>query len=270
MPSPFPGMDPYLQDRRRWKGVHDSLIYRMLEDLQPRLQPRYLAVLEGRLVLQLQDQTATGGAFRTGWSGVSVQEDPAHRARQTAAVITAPAAPDTAVPEWIEEPELRIWHSYLEIRDSETQTVVTVIELLSPWNKSAGQGQEEYRAKQRALLLSDTNLVEIDLLRAGAHTVAVPAGKLPPSDYRVCIHRVARPAGFEVIRFSVRDPFPRIGVPLRAGEPDVVLDLPAVFTRVYDTGVYSRLADYAGPADPPLEEADAAWAAERLQTAGYP
>jgi hypothetical protein len=262
-------MDPYLEERRLWKGVHDSLIYRMLEDLQPHLQPHYLAVLEGRLVLQLQDQLPAGEGFRTGWSDVSVQEDPRAGVRQGASVLTAPAAPDAAVPEWVEEPDLRIWHSYLEIRDSESQSVVTVIELLSPWNKSPGQGREEYRAKQRALLLSDTNLVEIDLLRGGGHTVAVPAGKLMPSDYRVCIHRVARPAGFEVVRFSLRDPLPRVAIPLHAGDADVVLDLPAVFPRVYDTGVYSRLAEYTGPADPPLKEADAAWAEERLQSAGY-
>jgi hypothetical protein len=183
--------------------------------------------------------------------------------------MTAPAAPNAAVPQWIEEPELRIWHSYLEIRDTQQQTVVTVIEPLSRWNKSPGPGQEEYRAKQRALLLSDTNLVEIDLLRTGAHTVAVPASKLLASDYQVCIHRVARPAGFEVVRFSLREPLPRVGIPLQPDEPDVVLDLPTVFTRAYDTGIYSRLAEYAGPADPPLEEADAAWPAELLQTAGY-
>jgi hypothetical protein len=212
-------MDPYLENRRLWKGVHDSLIYRMLEDLQPKRQPRYIAVFEGRLLQ--------------------------------------------------EEPDLRIWHTYLEIRDPEDGTVVTVIELLSPWNKSAGQGQEEYRAKQRAMLLSDTNLVEIDLLRAGAHTVAVPPGKLPASDYRICTHRVARPDGFEVIRLGVREPLPRVGIPLRPGEQDVVLDLPTVFRRVYDTGVYHRLVHYREAADPPLTGSDAEWADALLREAGY-
>src|SRR5436309_1645946 len=125
MPSPFPGMDPYLESRNLWKGVHDSLVYRMLEDLQPQLQPRYLAVL--------------------------------------------------------------------------------------------------------------------------------PA-KIPPSDYRICIHRIARPSSFEVIRFGIRNPFPRVGIPLRPTDADVVLDLPAVFQRVYDTGAYHRLAHYAGPAEPPLAD----------------
>jgi hypothetical protein len=209
-------MDPYLENPKLWKGVHDSLVYRMLEDLQPQLQPKYLAVYEGRLLLL----------------------------------------------------EPRTWHTYLEIRDAESQEVVTVIEVLSPWNKSPGQGQAEYREKQRALLLSNTNLVEIDLLRGGAHTVAMRHGRRPASDYRICIHRIARPDGFEVIRFGARDPLPRVGIPLRGGGPDVVLDLGAVFNRVYDTGVYGRLASYSAPADPPLDEADAAWADELLRNAG--
>src|SRR5262249_31537966 len=70
MPSPFPGMDPYLENHSLWKSVHDSLVYRMLEDLQPQLQPRYLAVLEGRLLLQPLDQFSPVTGFRTGWSDV--------------------------------------------------------------------------------------------------------------------------------------------------------------------------------------------------------
>jgi hypothetical protein len=263
-------MDPYLENRRLWKGVHDGLVYRMLEDLQPQLQPRYVAVFEGRLLLQPLDQPSRLEGFRAGRSDVSVQEDPLPASpRASAAVLVTPEASNVAVPEWVEEPELRLWHTYLEIRAPEDGVVVTVIELLSPWNKSPGQGQEEYRAKQRALLLSDTNLVEIDLLRGGAHTVAVPPGKVAASDYRICIHRVARPSGFEVIRLGVREPLPRVGIPLRAEDQDVVLDLPSVFQRAYDTGVYHRLVDYNGATDPPLTGADADWADERLREAGY-
>jgi hypothetical protein len=263
-------MDPYLERQRLWKGVHDSLIYRMLEDLQPRLQPRYIAVFEGRLLLQPLDQLADPGDFRSDYSDVSIREDvPASAVPSATAVLAPTAASDVAAPEWVAEPELRIWHTFLEIRDDANQEVVTVIELLSPWNKSPGQGQEEYRAKQRTVLLSDANLVEIDLLRGGAHTVAVRVGRCAASDYRICTHRIARPGGFEVHRFGVRDPLPRIGVPLKSEDPDVVLDLPAVFTRVYDTGLYHRLVDYTGPADPPLTEPDATWADDLLRKAGF-
>lgn len=270
MPSPFPGMDPYLESPKLWKGVHDGLVYRMLEELQPQLQPAYLAVYEGRLLLLPLDQPAAPGGFRAGWSDVSIRaEAPSGPGAAATAVAPSSGSAAVAVPEWVEEPELQIWHTYLEIRDADSQEVVTVIELLSPWNKSPGQGQAEYREKQRAVLMSSANLVEIDLLRGGAHTVAVPRGRRPASDYRICTHRVSRPGGFEVIRWGVRDPLPRVGIPLRAGEPDVVLDLGAIFNRAYDTGVYGRLARYAGPAAPPLDAADAAWAGELLRVAGW-
>jgi hypothetical protein len=81
MPSPFPGMDPYLENPALWKGVHDSLVYRMLEDLQPQLQPNYLAVYEGRLSLLPLDQPRGPDEFRTRWSDVSIQESPGRRAR---------------------------------------------------------------------------------------------------------------------------------------------------------------------------------------------
>jgi len=262
-------MDPYLESPGLWKGVHDSLVYRMLEDLQPQLQPRYLAVLEGRLLLQPLDQLAVPGSFRAGWSDVSVKDTPAAPRPASISVLPTAAAPEIAVPEWVDEPDLRIWHSYLEIRDAENHSVVTVIEVLSPWNKSPGQGQEEYRAKQRVVLLSDANLVEIDLLRGGGHTVAVPPSKTPPSPYRICIHRIARPAGFELVRFGIRDPLPRVGIPLRPTDTDVALNLPEVFQRVYDTGVFDRLAHYDSPAEPPLADDDAAWADELLRARGY-
>jgi hypothetical protein len=263
-------MDPYLESRTLWKGVHDGLIYRMLEDLQPQVQPRYVVVLEGRLLLQPLDRPLPVEELRSGRSDLSVKEETRLGPRQaSAAVLPPPAADEVAVPEWVEEPELRIWHSYLEVRDPQSGQVVTVIELLSPWNKSPGQGQEEYRAKQRTLLLSDTNLVEIDLLRTGAHTVAVPLARLSPSDYRICIHRVARPDGFELIRFSVRDPLPRLAIPLRSEDQDVVLDLPSVFRRVYDTGAYHRLVDYSTDVESPLADADTLWVDELLRAGGF-
>ena len=54
---------------------------------------------------------------------------------------------------------------YLEVRDREGREVVTVIELLSPSNKRAGDDRESYLAKRRELLRSPAHLVEIDLLR---------------------------------------------------------------------------------------------------------
>jgi hypothetical protein len=270
MPSPFPGMDPYLEHHSLWKRVHDMLVVMMIEPLQVQLLPRYMAVLEGRLLLRPLDQPAAPAKFNLRLPDVVVTEPRLGATERGGGVLVAAPPLEATQPLWVEEPELRIWHSFLEIRTVEEGAVVTVVELLSPWNKSPGEGQREYHEKQRAVLLSDTNLVEIDLLRAGAHTVAFRPQSLPPSDYRICIHRVARRDGFEVIPFSVRHPFPRIGVPLRGGERDVLLDLPAVFTRVYDSGAFFAQVDYSGLPDPPLAGPDAAWARDLLPAAAGP
>ena len=75
----------------------------------------------------------------------------------------------------------------------EDRQLVTSIELLSPANKAAGeQGRELYLRKQREILQSKVHLVEIDLLRGGQHTTAVPWDRLrraiPAFDYHACIH----------------------------------------------------------------------------------
>lgn len=267
MPSPFPGMDPYLEHHSLWKRVHDMLLVMMIEPLQVQLLPRYMAVLEGRLLLRPLDQPGEAAAVHLRLPDVVVTEPRPAATEQGGGVLVAAPPLEATQPQWVEEPDLRIWQSFLEIRTVEDGAVVTVIELLSPWNKSPGEGQHDYRDKQKALLLSSTNLVEIDLLRAGAHTVAVRPHRLPPSDYRICTHRTARRDGFEVISFSVRDPLPRLGIPLRGEEPDVLLDLPAVFTRVYDSGAFFAQVDYSGPPDPPLPAPDAAWARARLPAA---
>ena len=51
----------------------------------------------------------------------------------------------------------------------------------------------------------------------------------------------------EVYAWTLRDPLPRIPIPLLALDPDVVLDLGAVFATAYERGRYVRLIDYAAP-----------------------
>ena len=55
------------------------------------------------------------------------------------------------------------------------------------------------------------------------------------------------------VRFAHHDP-------LAGGDPDVVLNLQAVFNRCYDEGAYVRRIDYRRDPVPPLQAEDAAWA----------
>ena len=100
------------------------------------------------------------------------------------------------------------------------------------------------------------------MLRRGLHSLAVPETLLSAYDYHyaVCLHRGYDPGRFEVWLMTVRDRLPRIAVPLRAGEPDVTLDLQAVVDRHYTDMAYERDLDYTNAPAWPLSDADAAWA----------
>lgn len=149
--------------------------------------------------------------------------------------------------------------------------IVTVIEILSPSNKVVGsEGRQQYLAKQREVLESQTHLIEIDLLRTGAHTVAPPRERLlrhSAWDYLVSLHRGGGNR-FEVWTFTLRQRLPRFRVPLANDDPDVVLDLQGVFDRCYDAGGYARRVNYRREPPTPLQGDDATWADALLREKG--
>ena len=132
MPSPFPGMNPYLEKPARWTGFHNSLIDRIRTALNQTLPERYFADVEERVYI-LPDEKHTyihdvGIALRplapVSPGGVAIAE--AERADPSFRVFYYTG----------EEREL-----FLEIRDVEEQDrIVTVMELLSPTNKDAHPG----------------------------------------------------------------------------------------------------------------------------------
>jgi hypothetical protein len=147
----------------------------------------------------------------------------------------------------------------LEIRDAPGRDLVTVIELLSPTNKSDCHGREQYLGKRNLYFNSDINFIEIDLLRAGG---PMPFhGETIGADYRVLIARSADLPRAKLREFNVRAPIPPIPIPLRPGEAEPTLDLNAVLHGVYERARYDIRIDYSVPPVPPLRADDAEWAA---------
>ena len=148
--------------------------------------------------------------------------------------------------------------------------LVASIEILSLSNKSPGNpGREQFLTKQKEILGGPVHLVEIDLLRGGTHTTAVPRelieAKVGPFDYHVSVHRFDRPTAFLVYPLSMRLRLPPLAIPLLPGDPDVTVDLQAVFDRAYDAGPYRREVDYGGdPVIPPFRPDQAKWVASQL------
>lgn len=261
MPSPFPGMDPYLESPRYWQDFHDSFITYAREALQPQLPPRYRARISERLVLEASERVMI--------PDLTVVRHPVpHPPVAEARGVPTPVAVEADEPTIFAALMDDLREPYVEIIDRAGQRVVTAIELLSPINKRPGEGRNRYLQKQDEMLKSSTNLVEIDLLHEGEHTVVVPRSNLErhePFYSLVCVWRAASPRYCEVYFVRLQNRLPRLRIPLLPEDPDVVLDMPTVFTRCYDAARYDLDLDYAQPPPVALLPPDLAWSENRLR-----
>jgi hypothetical protein len=258
-------MDPYLEHPDRWPGMHQSLIYVARSALNEVLPSEYVADI-GERVYVVQPKRGT-------YPDLVVLESPPAQGpapRSTrGATVAGPSDPPWVLT--VHPVELReVFIQILPVSDQDR--VVAVIEFLSPSNKApSSEGRQLYLTKQQELLKSQTHLIEIDLLHQGEHTVAAPRDRLLEMgtwDYLACLHRAGQSERYEVWPVSLRKRLPRILVPLAEGDPDVVLDLQAIFDRAYDDGPYARRIDYRRDLPAGLSAEDAEWARALLRERG--
>lgn len=250
MPSPFPGMDPYLERCALWPDVHLSLIAAVRDALIPLVAPAYYVAIDQRVTLV--DADVEDRIIRPDVSVV----------RQDAPVMSASGV---GVAEMVETTSQlvdvpfyeEVREGYLEIRDVGTHELVTAIELLSPTNKLSGSGRQEYEEKRRQVLRSRTSLVEIDLLRAGESMDIRPR---PTSHYSILVSQGWERPKARLYSFSIREPVPPVMVPLRRSESGALLRLGDLLIQVYERARYDLRVDYRlPPPDPPLSPEDSAW-----------
>jgi hypothetical protein len=262
MPSPFPGMDPYLE--AHWRDIHAGLIIYSRDALQGVLPGSLRARVEESVLLE----TPQGIGDHLLFPDVRVVEYTSKRpteARPESSVAVAEPLLIDAEPEQVSEP-------YLEIIDRESgNRVVTVIEFLSPSNKSPGLNRKQYLRKQREVCSSDANLVEIDLNRFGTHTLAFPLVHIKPAGrtaYMACVRRATRREMAEVYPLPLWKRLSIVKIPLRPDDDDVLLDLQLVVEQCYRNGGYEGTLDYAVDPDPPLLGVEKEWAEQYLHEKG--
>lgn len=258
MPSPFPGMDPYLEGPAIFSGLHDRLVNYTVEQLQPQLMARGYFIDSNERV----------------WVDESMRDvlpdDAILQWRQNTG--NPAAVMESTTPVRVHRFKSEFRQPYLEIFDQQNHKLITGIEFVSPTNKSKTEGRRLYRQKQKELERAGVNLVEIDLLRKGRHVLAVPealAASVKPWDYLISLWRSYQEEDFDLYPISMRTALPNVQIPLRKGDSDAVLDLQATFTRSYDVGPYPIRLDYGRPARPKLSVEDQAWADEILAAAGH-
>lgn len=248
MPSPFPGMDPYIEGEL-WTPFHTQMGVAIAHQLAPKIAPRYVAIPEKRLVVDAPDDLDVVveeiipdvAVRRTGRSGPAPAMAMAHG---------APVQMETIIAR--EEP-----HVWVEIRDARNRHLVTAIEFLSPTNKR-GRGRRNYLEKRSKILASDVHLMEIDLVRSGRRLPMKQS--LPAAPYFVFLCRARRRPITEVWPIAFDQPLPVVPVPLLSPEADVSLDVQAAFNSVYDLGRFDLLIDYSERPEVPLPSRAAAWA----------
>ena len=262
MNNPFPGMDPWLE--RHWGDVHQALVTYARDELQERLPDGLLARMQDRVMVESLD-----GGSRAVYPDVRVIEQRRAGVPVDVSPASGPALAEPLILHLQGEPAIESIVEIIEIGSH--ARVITVLEVLSPANKSPGAGSEMYLQKQRELADARVSLVEIDLLRSGRRVLNATPAMLPPeyrTTYQACVRRGYQRDSAEIYRIALRERLPVIRVPLRKGEPDVALDLQVLVDQAYRKGRYGMSIDYRGDPEPPLENDDAAWADELLRSKG--
>jgi hypothetical protein len=244
-------MDPYLEHPALWPDVHNRLIAALSDELSPRVAPRYYVALERRAYLLEPDDIAFIG-------------------RPDIAVVTAgvPALPAGAAPAGTAVLEVdvpmadEVSETFLQVHEVRTGTLVTILELLSPVNKLSVEGRRAYEAKRGQVFRTRTNLVEIDLLRAGEPMPVV--GRAVHSDYRILVSRGAARPRATLYAFNLDQPIPSFPLPLLPGDEEPEVDTGAILHALYERARFDLRLDYTQPPVPPLAEEAAAWANDLL------
>jgi hypothetical protein len=247
-------MNPFLEQPDVWHDFHQRFVPRLAEALAMQIRPEYIAKVDDHIYIHELDSDER--AF-LGRPDVSVLHS-------TGAVATATATSAVAAPAFgfLTPTADAIHEPYVEIRDRESREVVTVVELLSPTNKAAGSDREQYIGKRKAIVASNTHLVEIDLLRGGQR---MPIKDAPACDYMVMVSRSYERPRVELWPVAIRDILPLFPVPLRQSDRDATIDLGQLLHEQFDAAGYEDYV-YRGSPQPALSETDSSWAAGLIGT----
>lgn len=270
MATPFPGMDPYLERASLWANVHASLITALRDYLTPILRPRYFVSVEERSYF---DDPMGVGLVSVPDVGVIGSFTPQPLQPQPQGGILAPVEPVEVELKMTDE----IRETYLEILDTEAEpypysdrldgpatNVVTLIEILSPWNKSESGGRPKYMSKRSEVIHTKTNLVEIDLLRVGTRVLELADQTY---DYSIIVSPSrTRPRAF-IFPFTVRQPIPEFTLPLTEEDAEPTVDLNQILHDLYDRAGYDLRINYRAEPNPPFADADKEWMNDFLHKA---
>jgi Protein of unknown function (DUF4058) len=266
MRSPFPGMDPCIEACGLWGDFHHNLISEIQRALALAAPERYLVRAgERSYVVLVEEEGKTSHPFYPDVSVTTARRKKTSRKTGGTAVAEPVHRAEPVLMRAFIEEEHR--EAFVEIYEATPeQRLVTYIEVLSPSNKRPHTpGWDIYLRKRQSLLLGDTNLVEIDLLRGGRRMPMLDPW--PDSPYTIMVARAKKYDLCQVWPVYYRIPTPSVPIPLAKPDPDIHLDLQPMIDSIYQRSRYGRSIDYSQPSDPPLDAAEALWLEKQLRIA---
>lgn len=270
MPSPFPGMDLFLEENPLFHELHAQFLGEVQAHLQPQLRPKYVARLERHLSEGSVWDTPEGLISLEGKEpDVTVTTKPSEESHPGSTAVLAKPSVSASEELDLDEMQLRKQRRITIYARTRPRMAVASIELLSPSNKASGTlGQARYLEKRSSALHGGLHWIEIDLLRAGQRP-PIPLALPQKFDYLTYVAQ-ATPTGWNHLAYvwGLRDPLPAIGVPL-LGADHATLDLAVCLKNAYDRIAADEELDYTDAPPPPrLGEDDAAWVDALLRQHG--
>ncbi|MGB3790713.1 MAG: DUF4058 family protein [Phormidesmis sp.] len=259
MGSPFPGMNPYLENPATWPNLHSRLIVSLANKLGPQIRPKYRVVVEEAVYKRdSSDQAVLIGVpdVSVRRSSVSNSEPNVQLKGNVAVANPEPVVVTVPMPDTIR-------HRYLEIRSLRTNDAITVIEILSPVNKR-GTGRQKYESKRLEILASQTHLVEIDLLHEGKPMPVL--NYEPHSHYRILVSESGERPQAQLYPFNLQQPIPTFWVPLKPEDIALVVDLNPLLDEIYELSGYDLDIDYRQDPAPKWSVSESAWIAQHLKS----
>jgi hypothetical protein len=264
MPSPFPGMDPFIEGCGLFEDFHTNLIGAIYRAVAPRLPANYAARTGTRSYLVLTRGGEEVERPMLPDVTVVVTRRKKGRAKAPAGAATRPQPNGSPVTmRALVEAEFR--ESFVEIREVAPQRrLVTCVEVLSPSNKRRGtEGWDLYLRKRQSFFEGSANFVEIDLLRHGERMPM--RDDWPDVPYYLLVCRKQEAPFCKVWPAYSVAPLPKLPIPLARPDPDLELDVQPLVDEVYALSRYEQDIDYRHPPDGLLSAEDAAWLKARLR-----
>jgi Protein of unknown function (DUF4058) len=258
MPSPFPGMDPFLEDPSHWSDFHFTFINYWREAIAEQLPEEYEANVGERVYLVEMDPDSR----KLIYPDIGVSDARIVPGAPAFASSTATLEPVTIPLETVEGPR----EAFIEILHRPDRELVGVLELLSPANKQE-PGRTEYLSKRNAIIRQSVHLVELDLLLGGRR---LPLRRpLPADDYYYLLARGDQRPECQVFHWSLAHALPRVPVPLRPPYADLMIDLGQVVSTAYDRARFGRRLAYGKPCLAPLRQHQEQWVREIVSSARH-